>query len=235
LGISEDVMKGKLIVIESGSDASGKATQTKLLFDRLLESGHECMKINFPDYENPSSTLVKMYLGGDFGTSPDDVNAYAASTFFAVDRYASYKTKWEKHLRSGGVVIADRYTTSNMVHQASKIDDIDGKKSFIDWLEDLEFKKMGLPSPNLVIFLNVPVEVSFELMEGRPNKIDGSDSKDIHESDREYLARSYENSLFVADYLGWSKVDCVGCDGKLRNVDDIGDEIMRLVESELGR
>jgi dTMP kinase len=226
-------MKGKLIVIESGSDASGKATQSRLLLERLMRNGHRCMGINFPDYGSDSSALVKMYLGGEFGKSAGDVNAYAASTFYAVDRYASYKTKWGGFLEEGGLVIADRYTTSNMVHQASKIEDKSEKIAFIDWLDDLEFVKMGLPRPDMVIFLDMPVEKSFELMESRPNKIDGSSNKDIHESDKAYLEKSYKNALWVCEHLGWRKIECVDEIGELKSVKSISDDIAGALKSIL--
>lgn len=226
-------MKGKLIVIESGSDASGKATQAGKLKERLQKNGHNVMGISFPDYESDSSALVKMYLKGDFGTAPDSVNAYAASTFYAVDRYASYKTKWGEFLNAGGIVVLDRYTTSNMVHQASKIADLEERTSYIDWLSDLEFDKLGLPRPDLVLFLDVPVEVSFKLMENRANKIDGSAQKDIHETDKGYLERSYQNALWVSTYQKWERVTCTDEDGHMKSIDDIHEVLWKCVESHL--
>lgn len=220
-------MKGKLIVIE-GSDASGKATQTEKLYKRLLEEGFNIRKVEYPNYKSQSSVLVKMYLKGDFGSAPGDVNAYTASAFFAVDRFASYKTEWEKHYLEGGIVIADRYTTSNMVHQASKIEDEEEKYKFLDWLWDLEFVKFGLPIPNCVIFLDMPPEYSRKLMQDRNNKITGEEQKDIHEKDYEYLTGSYNNACKVADRYGWRSVSCVR-DNNIKSIDEIHKEVYGIV------
>lgn len=202
-------MEGKLFVIESGTDGSGKATQTKLLYDRLISDGYNVMKVEYPNYRSRSSELVKMYLDGDFGKKADDVNPYIASTFFAADRYASYKIEWEDFFRSGGIILADRYTTSNMVHQASKMDDDNDKEKFLTWLEDFEFNLYGLPKPNEVFFLDVPVEVTSELMKDRKNKYSDDVKKDIHESDLGYLKRTYVNSKYVAKKYDWSIIDCL--------------------------
>ena len=215
--------KGKLIIIESGSDASGKATQSNRLYERLINEGKQCMKITFPDYNSDSSALVKMYLNGDFGKDPNDVNPYVSSTFYAVDRYASYKTKWEEFYNNGGIIISDRYTTSNMVHQAAKINN-DEKEKFLDWLYDLEFNIYGIPKPDEIIFLDVDPEVSQELMKDRKNKFTGEEAKDIHESNKEYLINSYNNSLYIADKYNWKVIKCCK-DNKLRTIEDINDEI----------
>ena len=159
--------KGKLIIIESGSDASGKATQSQRLYERLIQEGKKCLKITFPDYDSDSSALVKMYLNGDFGKNPSAVNPYISSTFYAADRYASYKTKWGEFYNNGGIIISDRYTTSNMVHQAAKIVDLDKKIKYLDWLYDLEFEKFQLPVPDLVIFLSINPIYSQKLLENR--------------------------------------------------------------------
>ena len=152
-------MKGKLIIIESGSDASGKATQTKKLVERLSNEYKNIRKVEYPNYESESSALVKMYLRGDFGKNPSDVDPYVASTFYAADRYASFKTEWEEFYNNGGIVIADRYTTSNMVHQASKMDKEDRDK-YLDWLVDYEFNLYKIPKPDCVIFLSCTVHVT---------------------------------------------------------------------------
>lgn len=223
--------KGKLIIIESGSDASGKATQSKRLYDRLVSEGYNCMKITFPDYGSESSALVKMYLRGEFGTNPNDVSPYVASTFYAADRYASFKTKWEKFYNEGGIIISDRYTTSNMVHQAAKMDE-EEKEKFLNWLWDLEFNLYGIPIADEVIFLDVDPKVSQELMRNRLNKITGEEEKDIHESDEEYLLKSYNNSLKIAEKYGWDKVKCT--EGmSLRTIEDIHEEIYNKVKSKL--
>ena len=182
--------KGKLIIIESGSDASGKATQSQRLYERLIQEGKKCLKITFPDYDSDSSALVKMYLNGDFGKNPSAVNPYISSTFYAADRYASYKTKWGEFYNNGGIIISDRYTTSNMVHQAAKLKD-DEKDKYIEWLYDLEFNIYQIPKPDHIIFLDVEPEVSQELMKNRANKFTGGETKDIHESNKEYLINSY--------------------------------------------
>lgn len=215
--------KGKLIIIESGSDASGKATQSNRLYERLINEGKQCMKITFPDYNSDSSALVKMYLNGDFGKDPNDVNPYVSSTFYAVDRYASYKTKWGEFYNNGGIIISDRYTTSNMVHQAAKINN-DEKEKFLDWLYDLEFNIYGIPKPDEIIFLDVDPEVSQELMKDRKNKFTGEEAKDIHESNKEYLINSYNNSLYIADKYNWKVIKCCK-NNKLRTIEDINDEI----------
>lgn len=224
-------MKGKLIIIESGSDASGKATQTKRLFERLSEENSNIRKVEYPNYDSESSALVKMYLRGDFGNNASDVDPYISSTFFAADRYASFKTEWEEFYNNGGIVIADRYTTSNMVHQASKMNEKDRDK-YLDWLVDYEFNLYKIPEPDCVIFLDVPIEFSQKLMENRKNKITGEDKKDIHESDIEYLTKSYNNALYIANKYNWKKINCVK-DGNLRSIDDIHDEIYNIVKQSI--
>ena len=203
-------MKGKLIIIE-GSDGSGKATQTKKLYDRLEAENYKIKKVEFPNYNSESSALVKMYLRGDFGKNATDVDPYVCSTFYAVDRYASFKTGWEEFYNNGGIIICDRYTTSNMVHQASKIDESERDK-YLDWLNDLEFSK--------------------SLMQDRNNKITGESEKDIHESDFEYLKKSYENSLYIADKYDWKRINCIE-NNQLRTIDDIHNEIYSIIEDEI--
>lgn len=224
-------MSGKLIIIESGSDASGKATQSELIYEKLKNEGVKVRKVQYPNYESESSTLVKMYLRGDFGKNADDVDAYIASTFFTADRYASYKTEWEDFYKDGGVVIADRYTTSNMVHQASKMA-VEDRDKYLDWLDDYEYGMFKMPRPDVVIFLNVPVEFSRKLMANRMNKFTGEKEKDIHERDAEYLERTYRNSLYIADKYGWKIVECIK-DGELRSIDDINNEIYKIVHEVL--
>jgi len=219
---------GKLIVIE-GVDASGKATQTKLLFEYLKEKSDKTLKIEFPDYESPSSSLVKMYLSGEFGENANDVSPYIASTFFAADRYASYKTKWEKQYKDGYTIVFDRYVTANMLHQASKFSDEDEKRKFIDWLCEFEYGLYGLPEPTVKLFLDVPPEISAYLMRERLNKFSGEEAKDIHERDKDYLYKTYENAKFVAANYGFTVINCVK-DGKLRSIEDIQNEIRTIVD-----
>lgn len=217
-------MKGRLIIIESGTDGSGKATQTKLLYDKLSEMDIKVKKITFPNYESESSSLVKMYLRGEFGKNPSDVNPYAASAFYSVDRFASYKTDWEMFLKQGGIVIADRYTTSNMVHQAAKIQDEQERDAYLKWLSELEYEKFGLPIPSKVFFLDMPPEITEKLMENRANKITGDTKKDIHESNKQYLIESYNNSLYIAKKYNWDIIECVK-DGIIRTPQEIHEEI----------
>lgn len=223
-------MKGKLIIIE-GSDGSGKATQTEKLYDRLKQNNYNIKKVEYPNYKSESSSLVKMYLRGDFGKDATDVDPYVCSTFFAVDRYASFKTEWEEFYNNGGIIICDRYTTSNMIHQASKID-IEERDKYLDWLSDLEFNLYKIPEPDCVIFLDVPVEVSKQLMKDRNNKITGESQKDIHESNLDYLKKSYENSLYIAKKYNWNRIDCIK-DGSMRTIEDIHEEIYSIVEGRI--
>ncbi|MCX7902874.1 MAG: deoxynucleoside kinase [Caloramator sp.] len=222
---------GKLIIID-GTDGSGKATQTQRLFERLTAEGLRVKKIEFPNYKSQSSSLIKMYLNGDFGKNPEDVNPYAASCFYAVDRFASYKMEWENFYKDGGIIIADRYVTSNMVHQAAKIKDLKEKEYFLDWLYDLEYSKFNLPKPDLVIFLDVPPDISLSLIKDRPNKMSGDIKKDIHEKNSEYILTSYNNAVFCAERFGWRKIECY-IDGILRTIDDIHEDIFNEVKKIL--
>lgn len=223
-------MKGKLIIIE-GSDGSGKATQTKKLYDRLEQNNYNIKKVEFPNYDSESSALVKMYLRGDFGKHAEDVDPYVCSTFFAVDRYASFKTEWEEFYNDGGIIICDRYTTSNMIHQASKME-VEERDKYLEWLNDLEFNLYKIPKPDCVIFLDVPVEMSQKLMKDRNNKITGESEKDIHESDFDYLKKSYENSLYIAKKYDWQRINCIK-DDNMRTIDDIHEEIYSIVEAKI--
>ena len=216
-----------LIVLE-GVDSSGKATQTALLSEHLAKS-QEIMKVTFPDYESDSSALVKMYLSGVFGEDADAVSPYSASVFYAADRYASYKTKWGSFLKEGGTVVCDRYTTSNMVHQAAKIDSENEKDVFLDWLYDFEYNKMGLPVPDLVFFLDMPPHYARLLMESRKNKFTGEADKDIHERDKAHLEKAYNNAVYVAKKNNWKFISCIK-DGKIRTIEDIHSEIVGITE-----
>lgn len=212
---------GKLIVIE-GLDGSGKSTQLELLLKRLTECGKDVKRVSFPDYDNPSSTLVKMYLGGDFGKNPSDVNAYAASVFYTVDRYASYKQAWGEFYEAGGTIVSGRYTTSNAVHQTSKLPRNEWE-GFLDWLYDFEYNKIAIPKPDKVIFLDMPIEVSQKLLDGRYAENGGK--KDIHERDVEYLNRCREAARFTAEYSGWTVIPCAK-DGEARSIEDISGDIL---------
>ena len=216
---------GKLIILE-GLDGSGKGTQAELLAKALQQQGRGLRKLTFPNYASDSSALVKMYLRGDFGQKPDDVNGYAASAFYAVDRYAGYKADWGPFYQAGGLLVADRYTTSNAVHQCAKCprEEWDG---FLNWLFDFEYQKLGLPAPDAVIYLAVDPAVSQTLMSGRYH---GDESKkDIQERDPEYLARARAAAEYCAEKLGWRRVECTAeQDGKkiMRPPQDIHTEIL---------
>ncbi len=218
---------GKLIVIE-GVDSSGKETQTKLLFEYLQNNGLSTKKISFPDYESDFCMPVKGYLAGELGDNPDDVNAYAASSFYAIDRYASYKRDWGKFYESGGIIVCDRYVTSNIVHQAMKIKG--DKTAFIEWLSDYEYEKLGLPRPDMVIFLDMPPVAAQFLMKNRANKITGEAQKDIHEKNSDYLTAAYNNAVDVAEKCGWKRVVCAE-ELNIRTIEDIHKEIISIVES----
>ncbi len=220
---------GKLIVIE-GVDSSGKETQTKLLFEALKKEHDAVEKISFPDYESDFCLPVKRYLAGDLGDNPDDVNAYAASSFYAIDRYASYKTKWGAFYENGGTVVCDRYVTSNIVHQAMKVKG--DKEAFINWLTDFEYNKLGLPVPDAVIFLDMPPEFAQMLMAERKNKITGEAQKDIHEKNASYLQQAYSNAVQVAELLGWHRICCVK-DGKIKQIAEIHEEITKYLAEKL--
>lgn len=221
-----------ILIAIDGVDASGKQTQTQLLKKRLEDDGYNLKTVSFPAYDNPSSTLVKMYLNGSFGDKPTDVNAYATSTFFAVDRYATYKTDWGKDYNDGTIILADRYVSSNLIHQASKITVPDEKDKFLTWLDDLEHRVFGLPRPDITIFLDMPPKYGIELMSDRLNKSNGESKKDIHESDTEYLVQSYENAIYVSKRFGWTHISCVS-DGKIRSVEDINDEIYAIIKERI--
>lgn len=213
-------MKGKLIVVE-GLDGSGKATQSALIFDMLKAEGRDVRKVSFPNYSSDASAPLRMYLAGEFGKSPDSVNPYAASSFFAVDRFASYKSDWGEFYNNGGIIIADRYTTSNAIHQCSKLPE-DKWKDFLKWLFSYEYDLLGIPAPDSVIYLRVDPDVSQELLDKRYNN--HSEKKDIHESDLAYLKRSRIAADFCASELGWTTIECIAGE-KMRTIDDIAAEI----------
>lgn len=215
----------RLVVIE-GLDGSGKATQTKLLTEYLQES--VCArKVSFPDYASDSSALIKMYLSGQFGDKPGDVNAFAASAFYAVDRFASFKKDWGKAYQDGTIIVADRYTTSNAIHQCSKLPR-EQWDEYIQWLLHFEYDLLGIPTPDAVIYLKVDPEISQRLMTGRYH---GDESKkDIHEKDMEYLKRSREAAEYCCERLGWKEVQCTNAEG-MRSIEDIQNEIRGIVEN----
>ena len=214
---------GKLFVID-GTDGSGKQTQLKQLEERLTKEGIDYKKVSFPNYDSPSSSLVKMYLSGEFGAHAKDVSPYIASTFFAADRYATYKKDLEDYYKNGGIILADRYTTANMVHQAGKIADKQEREKFLDWLWDYEFNLYGLPIPTKSFFLNMPPDYAEELMKNRENKFTHEAKKDIHESDKSHLIDAYNAACDLVDKYDWYEVKCVK-NGQIRTIDDIHEEI----------
>lgn len=215
---------GKLIVIE-GTDGSGKSTQFRLLTERLTQEQVAFQKLVFPQYAEPSSALIRMYLSGEFGSRPSDVGAYAASAFYAVDRYASYKKVWGDWYEKGGLVVSDRYTTSNAVHQSSK-EPPEKREEFLHWLYDFEYNKLGLPRPDLTIYLDVPTDFTEKMMRSR-EAATGSHA-DIHEQDMTYLATCREMGRAAAGYYGWTMISCVK-NGKMRTIENIHEEIYRHV------
>lgn len=212
-------MQGKMIVIE-GLDGSGKSTQVALLKEKLEKENLNVYRIKLPNYDDPSSTLVQMYLDGQFGEKANDVNAYAASTFFSVDRYASFKKHWQKEYH-GGLILADRYTTSNAVHQMTKLPKAEWNE-YLDWLFDFEYRLLGIPKPDCVIFLDMPVDISQRLMTDRYGG--DENKKDVHERDVEYLKKCYDSAMYAARRCGWETVKCFDGDS-VRSIEDIGSDV----------
>ena len=221
-------MNGKLIVIE-GLDGSGKKTQTNLLHEYIKKLYPNTTYISFPDYGSPSSSLIKMYLNSEFGDDPSAVNAYAASSFFAVDRYVSYKKTWSKLYQNGHIIIADRYTTSNPIYQMSKLPEEEWSK-YLAWLYDYEYNKLGLPVPDKVIFLDVPIEISQSLMEKR--YLDNNGKKDLHENNIKFLKKCKKISKYVADFDNWHIIKCMLND-KIKEKETIHKEILKALTEEL--
>jgi len=220
--------RGKLIVFE-GIDGSGKSTQYKLLCEKLKSRGVDFRSLVFPQYAEESSALIRMYLGGEFGSKPGDVNAYAASSFYAVDRFASYKKSWGEYYEHGGLIVTDRYTTSNAVHQASKLSP-EERPAFLEWLYDFEYRKMGLPVPDMVVFMDVTVEAAAVQMRSRENAT--GTAADIHEQDMAYLASCCTAANAAADFYGWNRISCLE-NGKMRKIEDIHAEVEGLVANLL--
>ncbi len=218
----------KLIIIE-GLDGCGKSTQTAMLEDYFEKNNINYRKIKLPDYDSPSSTLVKMYLGGEFGKRAEDVNAYAAGAFYAVDRFASYKLNWKEDYENGVIILADRYATSNSIYQMEKIDESKWDE-YLDWSQDFEYNKIGIPRSDLVIFLDMPVEISQKLMSGRYNG--DENKKDVHEADTAFLNRCRKSALYAAKKQNWKVIPC--SDGeKPLPVDEIHKRILVYVKEEL--
>ncbi len=220
----------KLIIIE-GLDGSGKSTQTALLQEYFEKSGVTYKKIKLPDYESPSSTLVNMYLGGEFGDNADDVNPYAAGAFYAVDRFASYKLKWKKDYENGTLILADRYATSNSIYQMEKLSQSEWEY-YLEWSADFEYNKIGIPRPDLVLFLDMPVEISQRLMTSRYNG--DEDKKDVHEKNVEFLNNCRKSALFAAKKQGWCVIECSDGENPL-SIEEIHSKIIAAVKAELDK
>lgn len=221
---------GKLFVIE-GTDASGKQTQLEELKKRFDKEHIDYRTISFPNYNSQSSSLVKMYLSGAFGSNANDVSPYIASTFFAADRYATFKSEgYLDYYNNGGIILADRYTTSNMTFQAGKISDKIEREKFLDWLWNFEFNLYKLPIPTESFFLDMPTKFALQLMKNRENKFTHEQKKDIHESNEEYLKEIYKASCDLAEKYNWHRIECVKNDS-IRTIDDIHNEIFDTLKS----
>ena len=217
-----------MLIVFEGVDSSGKETHSRLTYERLTEAGFAAKKISFPNYDSKAAGALRMYLDGEFGVRPCDVNPYAASAFYAVDRFASYRKDWMNALLMGEIIIADRYTTSNMIHQGAKFNDEKELAEYIAWLEDFEYNKLELPRPDKVIFMDMPMEFRLELLRSRSDKITGKLEKDIHERDEEYLTRVHLCAQNIAQKLGWNRVSVVE-NNQLRQREDVNDEVYKIV------
>ena len=222
---------GKLFVID-GTDGSGKQTQFQKLQESLTKDGIDYKVVSFPNYDSPSSSLVKMYLSGEFGENAKEISPYIASTFYAADRYATFQTGYKKYYEDGGIILADRYTTANMVHQAGKIKDEKEREKFLNWLWDFEFNLYGLPVPSEVFFLNMPIKNAVDLIKDRENKFTHQDKKDIHERDVNHLKDAYEAACDVSKKYNWYEIKCVK-NNEIRTIEDIHQEIYNEVKKHI--
>ncbi len=220
---------GKLFVID-GTDGSGKQTQFNKLAERLEKENIKFKKISFPNYDSPSSSLVKMYLDGEFGENAKDISPYIASTFYAADRYATYKKNLEEFYKNGEIILADRYTTANMVHQAGKISNKEEREKFLNWLWDFEFNLYGIPVPTKCFFLNMPPEYAWKLMEKRENKITHELKKDIHERDKQHIIDSYNAACSLVKLYNWDEIKCVE-NNTIKSIEDIHEEIWSKIKN----
>ena len=218
----------KIFVIE-GTDGSGKETQTNRTYEKLIQDGKTVFKTSFPNYDNLSSGPVREYLSGNISTNPNDISAKAASMFYAVDRYITFKENLEDYYKDDKTILLfDRYVSSNLLHQGGKVLKSTGDYSklddYISWLENIEHSDLELPKPTKVFFLHLPVEYTLQLMKERKNKFTKSEKKDIHETDKDHLANAINSGLYIAKKLNWCIIECIK-DGKLRSIEDINNEI----------
>ncbi len=220
-------MKGKIIVLE-GVDGVGKATQTSLLVNWLAKKEIPCISQSFPDYGSPACAPVEEYLHGGYGENAAEVNPYAVSTMFAVDRFASYQKHWKQAYENGYVLVCDRYTTSNAVLQGGKLP-LEERPAYWDWLYDLEFNKMGLPKPDLVLYLDAPIALTSKLMDKRQQTT--SHQSDIHEADIQFLKAGRASGMAAADYLGWDVIQCFSDDAsRILSIEEIQRKIVNRVQ-----
>lgn len=221
-------MAGKIIVIE-GLDGSGKATQTDLLYKKLISEGKNVKKLTFPCYDSQSSALVKMYLGGELGDDPNAVNPYTASAFYAVDRVASFLKDWKTDYDNGTIFLCDRYSTSNPIYQLSKLNENEFD-NFLEWLNDFEHTKLGIPAPDFVLYLNMPIDISQSLMAKRYNG--DEEKKDIHEKNISFLEKCHKSAKYCANKLGWEVIDCAK-EGKVKSIEEISGEVYSKIEGRV--
>lgn len=225
-------MKKGIFIVFEGVDSSGKETQASLVQDKLKEQGQDVLYKSFPNYESESSALIKKYLNGGYGDTAYSVNPYQASTLFITDRLDDYlSSDWSNYKEDNITVISDRYSSSNLIHQGSKIDDKEERQEFINYIDDLEHNKLNIPRPDITFFLDVPIQHTFKMNKTRLNKINNSDKKDIHESDHNYIEKSYNNAVDISKQLGWHHIKCVK-DGEMRSIDDINKEIMDVINKQ---
>jgi len=221
-----------MLIVFEGVDSSGKETHSRLAYERLVRDGFSAQKVSFPNYGSKAAGALKMYLDGEFGAHPEDVNPYVASTFYAVDRFASFRQVWRKSYESGITIISDRYTTSNMIHQGAKFNHDNELDEYLGWLSDLEYGKFGLPTPDKVIFLDMPMEFRIKLLNSRGEKIEGRNEKDIHERDIEYLKQAHLCAQKLARRYGWERLSVVK-DDNLRLIEDVHNEVYGIVRRSL--
>lgn len=227
-------MKGTIIVIE-GTDGSGKKTQTELLLKNLKKHNYSAMSHSFPSYESLSSGPVKMYLEGDLGNTAESVSAKQASILFATDRVVTYldkKNNIKCFYENGGIVVLDRYVYSNMIHQACKFDDLNETDNYLNWLNKLEFEDLQLPKADLIFFLDMPVCKSKNLANSRKELKAGTKS-DIHERDESYLNKAYKTAKYVATKYGWTQINCLNFNNNIKSIDEISEEIFKIVKNFL--
>ena len=219
-----------LFIDLEGLDGCGKTTQTELLCKRFEKENIKYKKIKLPDYESDSSILVRKYLNGDFGKNANDVNAFAASVLFAADRFASYTEKWKDDYLNGTLIFSDRYTPANALYQMTKLNPEEWDE-YLEWLFDFEYNKIGIPEPTMVVFLDMPVEVSQKLMTSRYN---GDETKkDVHECNVEFLHKCRESALYACKKYGWKVISCAE-NGEVLSIEEINDKIYNEVKAILG-